>query len=653
MGLGRPSSAAGHRTSLRWVDLRAVTASGQAPDHPHVPVGGVARLALGALGIVYGDIGTSPLYAFREAFEGHDLEVTRDGVIGASSLVIWALIVVITLKYLLLVMRADNRGEGGILALTSLLHRSTPARLAVGLTALGIFGTSLLYGDGMITPAISVLSAVEGTAIATDALRSWVIEIAVVILAALFLIQRRGTSGIGRVFGPIMLVWFSVLAVLGIRQIARTPEILVALSPHRAIDFFTEFHWSAFWALGSIFLVVTGGEALYADMGHFGRRPIQLGWFTLVFPALAVNYLGQGALLLHEPEAIESPFFLLGPTWAIWPLVILATMATVIASQALISGAFSLTTQAMSLDYLPRVKVVHTSASHIGQVYVPSVNWILMVSCIGLVIGFRTSSNLAAAYGVAVTMTMAITTLLFMGVARYRWGWSAARVYAIALPLLVIDLAFLGAQVVKIPNGGWFALAVGAAQFTLMTTWRTGRRFVAGAMRRGETPIVTFLDRLPDEGITRVPGTAAFLFKDAGATPPALVVNLQHNRVLHEQVLLISITTADVPSVPADERAEVRGVGAGIWQVELSFGFTDDPDVPQALARLSIDGVPIRPDEVTYFLGRETIVNAPRRTMHPLREQLFVMQNRTSASASRFFRLPSTQVFEVGTTIEI
>jgi len=388
-------------------------------------------------------------------------------------------------------------------------------------------------------------------------------------------------------------------------------------------------------------------------MGHFGRGPIRLSWFSLVLPALTLNYLGQGALLLREPEAIHSPFFMLGPSWATWPLAILATVATVIASQALISGAFSITTQAMRLDYLPRLKVVHTSAHHIGQVYVPIVNWILMVACIGLVIGFQTSSRLAAAYGIAVTLTMAITTLLYMGVAMQRWGWSRANAYAVGLPLLAVDLAFLGAQVVKIPNGCWFALAVGIAQFLLMTTWRKGRRIVAAEIRRGETPVANFVDRLRRNPVTRVAGTAAFLFKDAGATPPALLVNLAHNKVLHERVLLLSIDTTDAPYITPDEQVSVTKVGPGIWQLQLCFGFIDDPDVPQVLSAIELDGRPVDTSEITYFLGRETVVASPMQTMHPLREQVFVMQNRTAASAARFFNLPASRVFEVGTTIEI
>jgi KUP system potassium uptake protein len=615
--------------------------------------GGMAALAVGALGIVYGDIGTSPLYAFREAFEGHHLTVTHDGVLGACSLTFWALVIVISIKYLVLVMRADNKGEGGILALTSMLPRARAGRVAALFVSLGIFGTALLYGDGMITPAISVLSAVEGVGVATHRLDSWIIPIAVAILAGLFLIQRRGTAGIAKIFGPIMLVWFTVIGLLGLVHIARAPEVLQALSPLRAASFFAEYHWSGFWALGSIFLVVTGGEALYADMGHFGRRPIQLGWFSFVFPALALNYLGQGALLLRHPEDISQPFFLLGPRWSIWPLVILATTATVIASQALISGAFSLTTQAMQLDYLPRVAVTHTSASQMGQVYVPIVNWILMFSCIGLVIGFRTSSHLAAAYGIAVTMTMAITTILFMGVAINEWGWSRSKALSVGLPLLTIDLSFIVAQLVKIPHGGWFALSVGIVQFTLMTTWRSGRRILASAIKRGEIPITDFVKQLDDRELQRVPGTAVFLFKDAGATPPALLVNLAHNKVLHETVLLLSIVTADVPNVAPDKRAEVDEIGPSIWQVILTFGYLDQPNVPVALSQLADGQLSFDMNDLTYFLGRETIIAAPLPNMALWREKLFVMQSRTAASAARFFYLPAERVLEVGTTIEI
>ena len=620
-------------------------------DHDHGHGGNIAKLALGALGIVYGDIGTSPLYAFRETFDGHDLDVSREGALGAASLAFWALIVVITIKYLLLVMKADNKGEGGILALVASMPKKLGKRASTVLIALGIFGTALLYGDGMITPAISVLSAVEGMKVATTALNDWIIPISIVILVALFLVQRRGTHKIGRIFGPVMLVWFGVLALLGISQIVREPSVFGALNPLRVVTFFQEYGFKGFLALGSIFLVVTGGEALYADMGHFGRKPIQFGWFTLVLPALSLNYMGQGALLIRKPEAIDNPFFEMAPHALVWPLVILATLATIIASQALISGAFSLTTQAMRLDYLPRLQVSQTSADHQGQVYVPVVNWILMVACIGLVLGFRTSSNLAAAYGIAVTMTMAITTLLFMAVAQHNWGWSKGKTFAVGLPLLVIDMSFLIAQIAKIPHGGWFALVIGAAQFLMMTTWRKGRTVVAAVIKRGQTPIESFVDTLPESEWQRVAGTAAYLFKDAGAIPPALMVNLKHNRVLHEQVLLISIDSDDVPSIAPTDRVVATKVGPGIWKVIVRFGFMDVPNLPEALRHMTAPVVDV--DEITYFLGRETVVATDNDLMDPLRERIFVFQNRTAASAARFFNLPSRSVFEVGTTIDL
>jgi KUP system potassium uptake protein len=611
---------------------------------------GLLGLVVGSLGIVYGDIGTSPIYAFKETF--HHLEVNRNGALGAASLAFWALVIVISIKYIVLVMKLDNKGEGGILALGSLLPGNSKSRSVVGLMGLAIFGTALLYGDGMITPAISVLSAVEGMEYATDALKSWVLPIAVAILAGLFLVQRRGTDGISKVFGPIMVAWFLVLAILGIGQIAQTPEVLQALNPLWAVRFFGEYHWEAFWALGSIFLVVTGGEALYADMGHFGRKPIAVGWFAVVFGALALNYFGQAAIMIREPE-IKHSFFGMAPAWAIWPLVILATMATVIASQALISGAFSLTVQAMRLDYLPRLSVTHTSAQHVGQVYVPMVNWILMIASIGLVLGFRTSSNLAAAYGLAVTMTMAITTLLFMYLSQHKWGWSRAKAILVSGPLLAIDLAFLIAQIVKIPHGGWFALAVGVAQFLLMTTWRKGRAIVAASLRRGKTPVTEFVESLPEAKWIKVPGTAVYLFKDEGATPPALLQNLKHYHALHERVVLLSVETADSPVVEQGSRSTLLKVAPGIWQVKLTFGFVEEPDVPTALANVDLDGAPIDTGSATYFLGRETVVDTPHKSMNNFQERVFVMQNRTAASAARFFGLPSNQVFEVGTTIEI
>jgi KUP system potassium uptake protein len=624
-------------------------------DDPHAKAR-LPALAFGTLGIVYGDIGTSPIYAFREAFEHSDLRVDQMNAFGVASVVFWSLVVIISVKYLALVMRADNRGEGGILALTALVMPRTGAAkgITAGVITLGVFGTALLYGDGLITPAISVLSAVEGFEVATSAFEDWVLPVSIAILVVLFSVQKRGTARIARVFSPVMVLWFTVLAVLGLRQIVRHPAVLRAISPSYGLDLFANHPWRAFLALGSIFLVVTGGEALYADMGHFGRRPIQLGWYGMVLPALLLNYFGQAALLVEEPETLASPFYNMAPTWGITPLAILATMATVIASQALISGAFSLTTQAVQLDYLPRLKILHTSAMHIGQVYVPLVNWLLMLGCIGLVLGFRTSSNLASAYGIAVTTTMLITTLLFYRVVRDRWGWSTTRSILVLAPLMLVDLAFLAANVPKIPTGGWFALAVGIGLVIQMTTWRKGRELVAARIRRGERPMKEVGREALEAQVARVPGTAVYLFKDAGAAPPALVANLEHNKVLHETTLLLSVSVAEVPRVDPEQRVTYVHIGPGIHQLELLFGFMDEPDVPDALASMTeIAGYRFDLNTTTFFLGREAVGAGKVPGMHPWREELFVLLNRGAASASRFFNLPPDRVFEVGTQVEI
>jgi KUP system potassium uptake protein len=614
-----------------------------------------AAVALGALGIVYGDIGTSPIYAVRESFDHADLAVNVENAYGIASIVFWALIIVISIKYLALVMRADNHGEGGILALTALVAPSTgraTGSLAAVVT-LGVFGTALLYGDGLITPAISVLSAVEGFEVASEAFADFVIPIAIIILVGLFAVQRRGTAQISRVFGPVMMVWFVTIGMLGLRQVLQHPEVLRAISPTYAVAFFADEPLRAFVALGSMFLVVTGGEALYADMGHFGRRSIQFGWYAVVLPALLLNYFGQAALLGASPDAIESPFYRLAPSWGTLPLAVLATFATIIASQALISGAFSLTAQAVQMDYLPRVKIVHTSPQHIGQIYVPVVNWLLMVGCVGLVLGFRTSSNLASAYGIAVTVTMLITTLLFFRVARDRWGWSRARTLAVCVPLMVVDVAFLSANVPKIATGGWFSIAVGLVLVTLMTTWRRGRQLVAERIHRGERPIEAVVHEAQAEHVQRVPGIAVYMFKDGGSAPPALIANLKHNHVLHRLTLMVSVTTSDVPRVAPADRVHARKVGSGIQQVELCFGFLDEPNVPAALALLDIPGQQFDPELVTYFIGRETVSARKAPGMRPLREQLFVALNRSASSATRFFSLPPDRVFEVGTLVEI
>ena len=627
-------------------------------EHPHGATAhnvGLGALTMGALGVVFGDIGTSPLYALREAFHGHHLEVERATVFGACSLVFWAMLIVITIKYLVFVMRANNRGEGGILALMSLIAPEkgfNPGRNRKFLVWLGLLGCGLLYGDGVITPAISVLSAVEGFEVATPVFASWVIPVALAILVALFSVQFRGTGGIGKVFGPIILVWFGVSAVLGVVSLSKNLEILQSVNPIYAIRFFRETGLDGFLSLGSIFLVVTGGEALYADMGHFGRKPITLGWAGIVAPALLLNYWGQGALLLRNKEAIESPFFLLGPKWSIYPLAILATMATVIASQALISGAFSMTAQAVQMDFIPRVNIRHTSADHAGQIYVPIVNWLLMAACLVTVVGFRTSSNLAAAYGIAVTSTMAITTIIFCAVAWKRWNWALWKVLAVGIPIFFVDMAFFTANLPKIPAGGWFPLLIGGSQLLLMSTWKKGRELVNARIKRGKRPIGEFIEEATARGIVRVPGVAIFMFKDALATPPAMIANVRHNRVLHETVLLVAIEVADVPVVDSTDRFSISPVSNGVHQVVLHHGFMQKPNVHQSMGEVAAK-LGIQIDEATYFLGSETVISAAGEGMPEWREKLFATQNLTASSAARFFELPPDRVCEVGSHVEI
>ncbi len=627
-------------------------------QHGHIPKGPVPFLALGALGIVYGDIGTSPLYAFRETFHGHghELAVTETNVLGLLSLVFWSLVVVISIKYLLFVMKADNHGEGGILALVALIRNESGSKSRRNtLILLGVFGTALLYGDAAITPAISVLSAVEGAKIAAPGLGDWVVPISCAILVGLFLIQKRGTATIGRFFGPVMVVWFSVLAVLGVTEILGEPSVLRAVNPVYAARFFSENGQTGFLALGAVFLVVTGGEALYADMGHFGRRPIKLAWFTLVLPALLLNYFGQGALLIADHAAVESPFFNLAPSWSLYPLVALATAATIIASQALISGVFSLTLQAMQLGYAPRHRVNHTSAAAMGQIYLPAINWALMAACIALVIGFGSSADLAAAYGVAVTSTMLITTALFYVVLREKFGWTPGRAAALCGVFLVIDAAFLGANLFKIPAGGWFPLLVAAGMFSLMTTWRTGRRLVAERSRRNKVPLrelVQSFQRSP-EGARRVPGTAVYLFSTPGLAPPALVANLRHNDALHERVIIAAVATEPQPRVLPARRATLDELGQGVHQLVLHYGFMEEPDVPRGLCQGAAHRLAINPTQVTYFLGAEVLRVTPREGMAMWREHLFATISRNSTPAAIYFNLPLPQTIIVGTAIEL
>lgn len=615
-------------------------------------------LSLGALGVVYGDIGTSPLYALKECFtahHGHRLAVNHDNVIGVLSLITWSLVLVISIKYLLFVLRADNRGEGGILALMSLVRPSEAGRRGVRrsvLLALGLFGSALLYGDGMITPAITMLSAFEGVGVVTPVFSSWIVPLTVVALVALFAVQKYGTARVGALFGPLMLVWFAVLAALGVFQIVRVPHVLTALNPIKAFGFLLTHQVAGYLVLGAVFLVVTGGEALYADMGHFGAKPIRFAWFVAVFPALLLNYYGQGALLLINPAAASDPFFLMAPRWALWPLVILSTLAAAVASQAVISGSYSLTRQAVQLGYLPRIRVRHTSAREIGQIYIPSVNWLLMLSAIGLVIGFRQSTALAGAYGVAVTATMGITTALFAVIARERWKWSLPMVLAFAIPFLVIDLAFFGANIIKITDGGWFPLLVGAIIFTMMTTWFSGRRILTARLEEGRLAVEDFLRELAADRVHRVRGTAVFLTRQQQGIPTPLLHNIKHNKVVHERVVLLSVVIEESSHLAPEERYEWTDLGHGVFRLAVHFGFMEDPNLPEVLTK--IPG-PVSFDTIatSYFLGRETLIPSEEPGMAIWREHLFAWMTRNASSASTFFSLPANQVIELGAQVRM
>jgi KUP system potassium uptake protein len=591
----------------------------------------------------------------RECFFGsHSVPPTHENVLGVLSLIIYSLLLVISVKYIAIVMRADNQGEGGILALTALL----PSRAGNGprwptLILMGIFGAALLYGDGMITPAITVLGAVEGLKVATPLVEAYVVPIAVALLIGVFVIQRHGTHRVGGLFGPIMVGWFLVIAALGVSWLVEEPVVLTAIDPRYALAFFREHGWHGFAVLGAVFLVVTGGEALYADMGHFGRRPIRIAWFALVLPALLLNYFGQGAMLLVNPKAAEQPFFLLAPDWALFPLVGLATAAAIIASQALISGAFSLTRQAIQLGYCPRLDIEHTSSHEIGQVYVPQVNWALMVSTIAIVIGFGSSTALAAAYGIAVTLTMVITTVLLHVVATERWRWPPAVALGVTAVFLTVDLAFFGANALKIAHGGWLPLFIGALLFTLMTTWKTGRQIVAQRLTARAVPLEEFMARIDESRPARVPGTAVFMTAQPRGTPPALAHNLRYNKVLHEHVVTLMVTTQPVPHVSADEQITVRPLGQGLFDLVVRYGFMEDPDVPDALARARERGLELDDEDVTFFLGRETLIVTRAPGMAIWRERLFVLMARNAVRATAFFRLPPERVVELGVQVEL
>jgi KUP system potassium uptake protein len=618
----------------------------------------VVILALGALGVVYGDIGTSPLYALRSCFSPRGgVSPTHENVLGLLSLIVWSLVLIVSVKYLAFVMRADNRGEGGILALLALAfperEKASSPRTLWLLTAAGVFGAALLYGDGLITPAITVLGAVEGLEVVTPQLKAYIIPLTIVILVALFSVQRVGTGGVGKIFGWVMLVWFITLALLGVKQIFRVPEVWLAINPAHALSFFQNNGLTGFHQLGAVFLVLTGAEALYADMGHFGKRPIRIAWFALVLPALFLNYLGQGALVLENPDASSNPFYRLAPSWALYPLVALATAAAVIASQALISGSFSLTMQAVQLGYMPRVAIEHTSSATRGQIYIPWINWGLMIACIGLVIGFRTSDNLAAAYGIAVVLTMIITTLLLFFAARRLWKWKAWQAGALCTLFLVADLAFLGANIAKIEHGGWLPLAIGVIGFTLMSTWKTGRRRLRQRLINSLLPIEDFLKEVTNSKPLRVPGTAVFLAGNPDGTPAALTHNFKHNKIIHKRVVLLTVLTDEVPFVERERRVAVTELGEEFYRVIGRYGFMEEPNALDLLKHCKPHGLNFREMETTFFLSRETIIPSERRGLARWRKRLFALMARNAQSANAYFHLPPNRVVELGLQVEI
>ncbi|MBL8428685.1 MAG: potassium transporter Kup [Dechloromonas sp.] len=610
-------------------------------------------ITVAAIGVVFGDIGTSPLYALKEIFNGHHpIPVTPESILGILSLIFWAIVVLVTLKYVLIIMRADNRGEGGSLALLALVtEKARNPRLSWIVTLLGIFAAALFYGDSMITPAISVLSAVEGLEIITPDLKPYVIPITLGILTGLFAIQKHGTGAMGKLFGPVMVAWFSVLGVLGILQIAHNPAVLLALNPLFAIFFIAEHPGLAFLALGSVVLAVTGGEALYTDMGHFGRFPIRLAWFGFVMPALVLNYFGQGALLLVEPGAIASPFFHLAPDWALIPMVGLATAATVIASQAVISGAFSVARQSIQMGLLPRMQIIHTSGMEEGQIYVPFTNWSLYLAVVALVVGFQNSSNLAAAYGIAVTGTMLIDTILVAFVMALLWKWNKFLVALVAGSLLVVDIAFFAANAIKIPQGGWFPLVIGLVSFTVLTTWRRGRSMVSEEMAKHSIPMDDFIESI--DGVHRVYGTAIFMTSAKDGVPPALLHNLKHNQVLHERVVLVTVQTMPTPHVNDLDRIYLHDMKKGFKRLIIRYGFMESPDVPGALEQCQRFGESFDMMETTFYLSRETIVPSMSRGMLPIRARLFAIMSKNATSASDFFHIPTNRVVELGTQLVI
>ena len=622
--------------------------------NPHQPQGSLAKLMVGAMGIVYGDIGTSPLYAMREAFAGHHkLALDQEHIFGVLSLIFWSMILVVTIKYVVFTMRADNKGEGGSLALLALIsNKVSGARWTTGIVLLGVFATALFYGDSMITPAISVLSAVEGLTVIDPGFQMLVVPLSVVLLVGIFLIQRRGTARVGALFGPIMVVYFTVLAVLGLINIVQAPQVLLALNPWYAIHFFIIDGWKAFLALGSVVLAVTGAEALYTDMGHFGKKPIRMSWLTVVMPALMLNYLGQGALLSVDPAAIDSPFYHLAPAWALIPMVALTTMATIIASQAVISGAFSVTQQAIQLGFLPRLSIKFTSAEAQGQIYIPFINWGLMVCVLTLVLAFQSSSNLAAAYGIAVTGAMTIDTILLGVVLLMLWRWNKLTAFALLGLFLVVDLTYFTANLTKVPDGGWVPLAIGLTIFTLLTTWSRGRKLVQDKLQASAMPIEVFI-KSATASTTRVPGTAVFLTATSNGVPHALLHNMKHNKILHERVVFLTVMIENVPYVPATRRIEVLDMGQNFYRIIIHYGFMQDPDIPRALARAADHGLVFKMMETSFFLSRQTLVTSNAPGMPLWREKVFSWMMRNATNAMEFFKLPSNRVVELGSQVEI
>ncbi|AMO23379.1 potassium transporter Kup [Ramlibacter solisilvae] len=615
----------------------------------------LAALTLGAIGVVYGDIGTSVLYAMKAVFETGHISFAPDNVYGVLSVLFWTLTVIVSVKYVVLVLRADNNGEGGLVAMLALASQAVKdkPKLRTVLLGIGMFGTSLFYGDGVITPAISVLSAVEGLEVVSPRFKEWVIPLTLVVLFCLFAVQKRGTAGIGRFFGPITLIWFIAIAALGVSHIVNHPEILQALNPWHALRFMARQPGTSFIILGAVVLCVTGAEALYADLGHFGKRPIRLAWFSVVMPALTLNYFGQGALLLANPEAVKNPFFMMSPEWAQLPMVLLATAATVVASQALITGAFSVTKQVIQLGYLPRLNIMHTSVRDTGQIYIPAVNWGLFAAIVLAVVLFRTSTALGAAYGIAVTLDMLITTVLTFFVIRYGWKYPLALCIAATGWFFVIDVTFFASNMLKLIDGGWFPLMIGGAIFTLMTTWKHGRRLLNDKLRADAIPLREFLEAVFVNPPTRVEGTAVFLTAEPGTVPNAMLHNLKHNKVLHEHNLFVTVRNHEVPWIGINKRAEIESLGHSCWQVILHYGFKNDPDVPRALEQIRGHGCDIERMTTSYFLSRDTVIPTIGSGMAPWREKLFAQMHHNASAAADFLNLPNNSVVELGSKIEI